>query len=113
MFLNGRCSKWNIQNLPSVPIRAFLSTVYVVGFTVDTGCKPCPTGTTGGTITSPDYPNDYASMGTFACVYQLTASTGYTVKMTLASESNVPSGILNYPVKPFPGLVVSKKNTSN
>ena len=75
-------------------------------------CKECPDGTAGGTITSPGYSSDYTSMAPFFCGYSLTASTGHTIKMTLASGANVPTGQLPYDDTTYPALFVSKYSTS-
>ena len=98
-----------IKNLHSVPTRFYLFYLQVTQRNAleQLDATGCPTGTTGGTITSPGYPNDYASKGSFTCVYRLTASAGHTTKMTLAMGANVQviSGIT--------GLIVSKYATRN
>ena len=107
------------KNLPSVPIHFYLYVCAIVGFTGDpticTGSSGCPSGTTGGTITSPGYSSDYTSMAPFLCIYRLTASTGHTIKMTLASGANIQTGTLigSDGSELGPGLSVSKYTTRN
>ena len=64
----------------------------VAGFAGDQSCNACPSGTTGGIINSPNYPNDYtadAGKNGFTCNYFLTASNGRKVQLTLAAGANI------------------------
>ncbi len=53
-------------------------------------CKPCPTGTAGGAIRSPNFPDDYGvstdvNSYSFKCLYKFTTSPGNKVKVTLSA----------------------------
>ena len=58
-----------------------------------TECNPCPDGTSGGTITSINYPNDYTSTSDNECDYEFTVTTGHKLKFTVASGLNMPAGV--------------------
>ena len=71
----------------------YLLFLCVVGVDGDlTYCKSCPDGTTGGTITSINYPNDYTGTSRKECDYEFTATTGHTIQFTVASGLNMPPG---------------------
>ena len=62
----------------------------VVGFADNShsNCLPCPNGTTGGIINSPGYPDDDTTKAPFDCAYKLSAVSGHSVRMTLATGAN-------------------------
>ena len=87
---------WNIYNRHLISSSA--SSFFSFFFTrIDDGaggtCPPCPDQAiflTGGTISSPSYPDDYNTDGKkYDCQYHLTAPTGYVVKIVIASGLNV------------------------